>query len=55
MNLPAGDSETGQEGVTEDFLSIQKARYHFMSRNLDPQVLIEAEKDMLPTCMEPNS
>ena len=26
-----------------------------MSRNLDPNVLIEAEKDMLPTCMEPNS
>ena len=26
-----------------------------MSRNLDPQVLIEAEKDMLPTRKEPNS
>ena len=26
-----------------------------MSRNLDPQMLIEAEKDMLPTRKEPNS
>ena len=55
MDLPAGDRYTGIKGVDENLLPIQKAAYHFMSRKLDPQVLIDAEKDMLPTRMEPNS
>ena len=55
MDLPHGDRDTGIKGVEEDLLPIQKAAYHFMSRKLDPQVLIQAEKDMLPTRMEPNS
>ena len=55
MNLPRGDKDNGIKGVKEDLLPIQKTAYHFMSRKLDPQVLIDAEKDMLPTRMEPNS
>ena len=55
MDLPHGDRDTGKEGVKEDLLPIQKAAYHFMSRKLDPKVLNQAEKDMLPTRMEPNS
>ena len=55
MDLPHGDRNTGIDGVDENLLPIQKAAYHFMSRKLDPQVLIQAEKDMLPTRMEPNS
>ena len=54
MDKPKGDF-TKDKGVNEDFLLIQKARYHFMSRHLDPQVFIEAEEDMQPTCKEPNS
>ena len=55
MDLPAGDRATGINGVEENLLPIQKAACHFMSRKLDPQVLTQAEKDMLPTRMEPNS
>jgi pyruvate/2-oxoacid:ferredoxin oxidoreductase alpha subunit len=55
MDLPQGDRRTGKIGVEENLLPIQKAAYHFMSRKLDPQVLIDAEKDMLPERMEPNS
>ena len=55
MDFPKGDRNTGIDGVDENFLPIQKAAYHFMSRKLDPQVLIQAEKDMIPTRMEPNS
>jgi hypothetical protein len=54
MDLPFGDRYTGIDGVDENLLPIQKAAHHFMSRKLDPQVLIQAEKDMLPTRMEPN-
>ena len=55
MDFPHGDRNTGITGVDENLLPIQKAAYHFMSRKLDPQVLIQAEKDMLPTRKEPNS
>jgi hypothetical protein len=51
VDLTQGDRRT----IEEDFLPIQKAACHFMSRKQDPQVLIEAEMDMLPNRMEPNS
>jgi len=41
--------------VPESKLPIQKLQYHFMSRKVDPEVIKQAEQDLKPRRLEPNT
>jgi hypothetical protein len=55
MELPCGEVFTGEGGVDEDEIPLMKTLYNFMSRRLNPELIKQAEKDMLPTHIEPSS
>ncbi len=42
MDLPHGSQFDYIEGVPENLLAIEKMRFHFMSRKVEPKVLEEA-------------
>ena len=54
-NYPYGDTVTGAPGVPENKLPIQKLQYHFMSRKVDPCVFKQAEQEIKPHRLEPNT
>ena len=41
--------------MPEDWHSIEKFQFHFMSRHVDPNVIKEAEQATRPTRLEPNT
>jgi hypothetical protein len=54
-NHPQGDRKTGVKGVPEDKLPIDKLQYHFMSRQVDADVIKQAEQDARPIRLEPSN
>ena len=42
MDFPNGNPFLNIEGVPENLLAIEKMRFHFMGRNVEPKVLEEA-------------